>query len=271
LPAFNIDEVMIRALIVEDAPRLRSGIRLYLQDEQDVEIVGEAGDGPDAVEHINNLRPDLVFLDVQLPGFDGFEVLSRAHIDSRRCAIVFITAYADYALRAFECNAVSYLLKPFDGRRFAEVVDRARLFLKSSHEDGSRAPESSDVTPEAPAEELLGTQLNGHQQLTRILVRHADRFLLIKVEEIDWIAATGEYATVHTARGSWLLRTSLTELALRLDERQFARIHRGTIVNLDRVAEIQPRGHGDCDVRLQSGRILRLSRGYRDNVFPKDL
>jgi two-component system, LytTR family, response regulator len=262
---------MIRALIVEDAPRLRSGIRLYLQKEQDVEVVGEAGDGPDAVERINALRPDMVFLDVQLPGFDGFEVLSRANIDSRRCAIVFITAYADYALRAFDCNAVSYLLKPFDGRRFAEVVDRARLFLRSSEEDAASATESNGVVQEVPADGLLGAQLNGHQRLTRILVRHADRFLLIKVDEIDWIAATGEYATVHTARGSWLLRTSLTELTLRLDEHQFARIHRGTIVNLDRVAEIQPRGHGDCDVMLQGGRLLRMSRGYRDNVFPKGL
>jgi len=262
---------MIRALIVEDAPLLRSGIRLYLKDEQDIEVVGEACDGPDAVEHINALRPDLVFLDIQLPGFDGFEVLSRSQLDSSRCAVVFITAYADYALRAFDCNALSYLLKPFDQRRFAEVVQRGRLFLKSSGENCSAVAHPDELTHEAPAEDVVTAQFNGHQRLSRILVKHADRFLLVKVDEIDWIAATGEYATIHTARGSWLLRTSLTELALRLDERQFVRIHRGTIVNLDRVAEIQPRGHGDCDVRMQNGRLLRLSRSYRDGLFANNV
>jgi two-component system, LytTR family, response regulator len=259
---------MIRALIVEDAPLLRSGIRLYLKDQQDVEVVGEACDGPEAVERINALRPDMVFLDVQLPGFDGFEVLSRSHVDGQRCAIVFITAHADYALRAFDYNAVGYLLKPFDGRRFAQIIDRARVFLRSLEgQVPTTVMSSNGVTSDGPGDDVISTQLNGQQRLTRIPVRHAGRILLIKLDEIDYIAATGEYVTIHTSRGSWLLRTSLTELGLRLDDRQFARIHRGTIVNLDRVAEIQPRGHGDCDVRLQSGRVLRLSRGYRDSVF----
>jgi two-component system LytT family response regulator len=260
---------MMRALIVEDVPLVRKGIRLFLEDEKDVEVVGEACDGPEAVTQIQALRPDLLFLDVQMPGFDGFEVLERSK-GYTPGAVIFITAHADYALRAFENNAVSYLLKPIDRARFAEVVHRARLVLRPLSADAEAMQHSADRPGAVAAEDsVLSAQLDGDRRLTRLLVKHADRFLLVKTEEIDWIGATGEYATLYTARGSWLLRMSLSELAGRLDENQFTRIHRGTIVNLDRIREIQPRSHGDCDVLLENGSVLRLSRSYRDMVFAK--
>lgn len=260
---------MIRALIVEDVPLVRKGVRILLQTEKDIDVVGEACDGPDAVAQIEALRPDLVFLDVQMPGFDGFEVLERSQQGYPR-AVVFITAHAEYAMRAFDNNAVSYLLKPVDPGRFAEVVDRARLLLRD-HSNRSSSPARGFDGPVGghPEEGVVSAQMDVDRRLTRLLVKRADRFLLVKTHEIDWISATGEYATLHTKKGSWLLRMSLAELAARLDENQFTRIHRCTIVNLDRILEIQPRSHGDCDVVLEGGKVLRLSRSYRDFVFAR--
>ena len=259
---------MIRALIVEDAPLVRQGIRLFLESERDIEVVGEAVDGPDAVAQIGTHRPDLVFMDIQMPGFDGFDVLSRCQEANLR-AVIFITAHADYALRAFDNNAVSYLLKPIEPARFREVVDRARLLLRGPGQVGPEAHGPPTAMAPAGREAALSAQLDANKRLARVLVKHGERFLVIKTAEIDWITATGEYATLHTKKGNWLLRMSLSELAERLDESRFARIHRCTIVNLDRVIEVQPRSHGDCEVILDDGSALRLSRNYRDGVFPK--
>jgi two-component system, LytTR family, response regulator len=251
---------MIRALIVDDSPLARKGIRLFLEDEADIEVVGEAGDGPDAVAQIAAHLPDLVFMDIQMPGFDAFEVLERSRLKDLR-AVIFITAHADYALRAFDSDAVGYLLKPIDPARFRATVQRARLML--------RQPDAAETGAGKTLQVALSAQLDLGRRLSRVLVRHGGRFLLIKTEEIDWIEASGEYASLHTGRGTWLLRIPLSELAGRLDENQFARIHRCTIVNLDRVREIQPRSHGDCDVIMHDGNQLRLSRNYRESVFAR--
>lgn len=261
---------MIRALIVEDAPIVRKGLRLLLAEEKDIDVVGEACDGPDAVVQIRELQPELLFLDVRMPGFDGFEVLERSKQTCVR-ALIFITAHADYAMRAFEHDAVSYLLKPIDPARFREVVNRVRLLLR----EPTTATAGDSELPYAiasagmHADAMVGKELGNDRFMTRVIVKHGDRFLLVKTEEINYIAATGEYATLHTGRGSWLVRTPLSELEKSLNPALFARIHRGTIVNLDRVREIQPRSHGDCDVILQDGQQLRLSRSHRDNIFPK--
>jgi two-component system LytT family response regulator len=259
---------VIRALIVEDSPLARQGIRLYLREEQDVVVVGEAADGPEAVANILALRPDLVFLDVNMPGFGGFDVLKRTREANLR-AVIFVTAHADYALEAFNNDAVSYLLKPINPQRFAQAVQRARLLLRDTGgASGEAAAQARDV--EAPSERsggIVGAQLDASRHLTRLLVRHAERFLLLRTDEIHWISSANEYATLHTTRGDWLLRMPITELAARLDPGQFARIHRGTIVNLDRVREIQPRSHGDYDVVLEDGTELRLSRSYRAGIF----
>jgi two-component system, LytTR family, response regulator len=258
---------MIRALIVEDAPIVRKGIRLYLQEERDIEIVGEAGDGPDAVAHISAHRPDLVFLDIQMPGFDGFEVLERTS-DIHLGAVIFITAHADYAMRAFDANALSYLLKPINPARFREVVHRARLLLRDDRALEASHQRLIDSIPSSNTSTVSnGPGLDSRHRLSRLLVKQGDGFLLLKAEEINWISSTGEYARLHARKTSFMMRTPLSELADKLDDRQFARIHRCTIVNLDRVREIQPRSHGDCDVVLDDGTSLRLSRSYRDNLL----
>jgi two-component system LytT family response regulator len=264
---------MIRSLIVEDAPIVRRGIRLLLQEERDVEVVGEAGDGPAAVTQILALRPDLLFLDIQMPGFDGFEVLERTS-STHLCPVIFITAHADYALRAFDANALSYLLKPIDPLRFREIVQRARWLLGDERELEANHQRLDQVlwrpNPPPNAQPAVGREHN-ESRLSRLLVKQGDRYLLLKTEEIDWIASTGEYATLHARKTSFLIRTPLSELAEKLDKLHFARIHRSTIVNLDRVREIQPRSHGDCDVVLHDGTQLRLSRSFRDNVLAHGL
>jgi two-component system LytT family response regulator len=261
---------LIRGLIVEDAPIVRRGIRLLLQEERDVEVVGEAGDGPEAVTQIMELRPDLLFLDIQMPGFDGFEVLERTS-STHLCPVIFITAHADYALRAFDANALSYLLKPIDPSRFREIIQRARsLFgderaLEANHQCLDR------MLSKPPGAPTLSGREYCESPVSRLLVKQGDRFLLLKAEEIDWIASSGEYATLHARKTSFLVRVALSELAEKLDKHHFVRIHRSTIVNLDRVREIQPRSHGDCDVVLHDGTQLRLSRSFRDNVLAHGL
>lgn len=249
---------MIRALLIEDTPMARRGIRMFLQNEPDVEVVGEAVDGPDAVAKIRSLRPDLLFLDIQMPGFDGFEVLERVK-DLRVGAVIFITAHSDYALQAFHSDAVGYLLKPIEPKRFAAAVERARRLLKPPDQhSGGEAEESEGV---------VAGQLGTDRNLTRILIRHDERYLLLKVGEIQWVEAAGEYSKLKTSRGDWLVRVPISELTNRLPAGQFARIHRSTIVNLDQIREIHPRSHGDYDVVLQDGTELRLTRSYRANIF----
>jgi len=263
---------LIRSLIVEDAPIVRRGIRLLLQEERDVEVVGEAGDGPAAVTQIMELRPDLLFLDIQMPGFDGFEVLERTS-GTHLCPVIFITAHADYALRAFDANAVSYLLKPIEPSRFREVIQRARRLLGDERELEANHQRLDQMLwkSKPPGAPTPAGREHYEPRLSRLLVKQGDRFLLLKAEEIDWIASTGEYTTLHARKTSFLVRVALSELAEKLDKHHFARIHRSTIVNLDRVREIQPRSHGDCDVVLHDGTQLRLSRSFRDNVLAHGL
>ena len=263
---------MIRSLIIEDAPIVRRGIRLLLQGECDVEIVGEAGDGPEAVAQITELQPDLLFLDIQMPGFDGFEVLERTS-RTHPCPVIFITAHADYAMQAFDANALSYLLKPINPVRFREVLQRARVLLGNEHAlEANHANLGQLLHRPVPAgtQNLVGRE-SIEPPISRLVVKESDRFLLLKTEEIDWIGSTGEYATLHARKTTFLIRMALSELAEKLDKHRFARIHRSTIVNLDRVREIQPRSHGDCEVILHDGTLLRLSRSYRDNLLVRAL
>jgi two-component system LytT family response regulator len=258
---------MMRAVIIDDAPLTRQGIRMYLKNETDVEIVGEAADGPDAVSKILSLRPDLIFLDIQMPGFGGFDVLDRTR-GANIGAVIFITAHSDYALQAFANDAVSYLLKPIEPKRFAMAVDRARRYLQPrDRAPGEGAAVGESIIDQGVTEGVAGAQLDAGRSLARILIRHADRFLLVKAEEIRWISAAAEYATLHTERGDWLVRMSISDLASRLSSKQFARIHRSTIVNLDQIREIQPRSHGDYDVILHDNTELRLTRSYRASIF----
>jgi two-component system, LytTR family, response regulator len=251
---------MIRVLIADDEALARDGIRLRLRDAADVEIVGEAGDGPETAKRIKALKPDLLFLDIQMPGFDGFEVLRRVapvHLP----AVIFATAYDRYALQAFETHAVDYLLKPVGSARFAEALQWARHTL--GREEALAAAHRRTVgiiEPGSPSPSTGG-------YVRRLTVKDGRRFLLLKVEDVDWIEAALNYVELHSRGRSYLIRTTLTELYETLDPARFARIHRSTVVNLDRVKEITLGDGGDFVVWLQDGAGLRLSRGYRERLL----
>jgi two-component system, LytTR family, response regulator len=233
---------MIRALIVDDEPLARRGIRLRLAEHPDIEVAGEAEDGPAAVRMITALLPDLVFLDVQMPGMNGFDVLAEV-AEIHLPVIVFVTAYDQYAVNAFEVRALDYLLKPFTKDRFDEALRRARGELA----DGAR-----------PAAELLAT---------RLTVRKGDRYLLVKIDDVDWLEAAGNYVEVHARGAEYLIRATLASLEKRLDPQRFVRIHRSAIVNADRVAEIRSDAHGDFDVTLAGGKVLRMTRNFSERLM----
>ena len=263
---------VIRTLLVDDEPLARDGLRVRLGRESDIEIVGEASDGPTAVDAILALRPDLVFLDVQMPGFDGFDVVSRTagqHLPN----IVFVTAFDRYALRAFVVHALDYLLKPIAHRRLQEALRRVRTELDrdASVESAERLramleardAESIRTAPAAPQSEAsVGTP-----HAARFTVRDGERFVLLRTAELDWIEASANYLRFHVGAKVFQVRMTMAELERRLDPAQFSRIHRSTIVNLDRVREIKPEWHGEYQVVLTTGATLRLSRSYRDRLL----
>ena len=248
---------MIRTLIVDDEPLAREGLRVRLGLERDIDLIGEAADGPVAVEMIRKELPDLVLLDVQMPGMDGFEVLSRV-ADDCLPSIIFVTAHDRYALKAFEVHAVDYLLKPLDGGRLREAVDRVRRAVAM----GQSAPREGLVNLLAAQEKRPDP---GHAR--RWAVRENEHFVLLRAEEVDWIEAAANYVRFHARGKVFLLRGTMAALEETLDPRRFTRIHRSTIVNLDRVREIRPEWHGDYDVVLTTGDVLRLGRRYRDGLL----
>ncbi|MDX2262901.1 MAG: LytTR family DNA-binding domain-containing protein [Gemmatimonadales bacterium] len=241
----------LRVLIVDDEPHARARIRELLSRERDVTIVGDAGDGDDAVRQITLHRPSVVFLDVQLPARDGFAVLAALEVPPP--VVVFTTAYDSYALRAFDVHALDYLLKPFDRDRLAQSLDRARHAV-------ARLGGTTDSRLTALVEELRA----GTRYLTRIAVRIGGKIRIVNSAEIDSVEASGNYVRLHTKGGAHLLRETMQRVEGQLDPAQFARIHRSAIVNLDRIVELEPDFHGDYTVRLTDGRKLPLSRSYRD-------
>ena len=250
---------MIRTLLVDDEPLAREGLRVRLARESDVTIVGEAIDGVAAVEAILALTPDLLFLDVQMPGLGGFDVLERIS-ETHLPIVIFITAYDQYAIKAFDVHALDYLLKPFSDARFAESLERARRALGA---DGTRDADQRLAALLATRSTTVPTR----PYLSRLPVKDRDRYLLLRTEDIDWIEAAQNYVQIHARRGSFLVRGTMAELETQLDPARFARIHRSTLVNLDRIREIRPGWHGDFDVVLEDDTPLKLSRHYRDRVL----
>lgn len=246
----------IRTLIVDDEPLARQGLRVRLERESDVAIVGEAEDGPSAAQSILSLKPDLVFLDVQMPGCDGFEVISRVGREHLP-AVIFVTAYDQFALQAFAVHALDYLLKPLDPSRFRDALERARASL-------ARADEMSaeQVRALLDAREPVG---NGYP--VRFTVRDGERYVLLRTADVEWVESAANYLVLHTSSKSFQLRMTMNELERRLDPAQFARVHRSTLVNLDRIAVIEPEQHGEYQVVLKSGTRRRLSRSYRDRLL----
>jgi two-component system LytT family response regulator len=229
----------IRALVVDDEPLARSNLTVLLRLDPEIETVSECGSGTEAVSEIRNSKPDLVFLDVQMPECDGFDVLEMLGRDLPS-AVVFVTAYDQYALRAFEAGALDYLLKPFDNARFDRALSRAKE--KIAH---GRNPSST---------------------MDRLAVKSVGQVAFLKISEIDWIEAADYYSCLHLGPKTHLLRRSMSELEQELDQTIFCRIHRSTIVKLDRVCGLKLNENGEYDVLLDNGTRLRLSRRYRKQL-----
>jgi two-component system, LytTR family, response regulator len=241
----------IRVLVVDDEPLARSGIAALAARDPELDVVGECGDGRTAVAAIGELAPDLVLLDVQMPEMDGFGVLQTIGAE-RMPAVIFVTAYDQFAVRAFEVNALDYLLKPFDDERFMAAIARAKKVLSED--------DLGDLK-----ERLLGL-LGTRPYLTRLVVKNAGRVTFVRVEEIDWIEAADYYVRLHVARKSHLLRETMSALETQLDPTRFFRVHRSAIVNLDRLVEIQPYFHGEHVLVLADGSKLKLSRGRKEKL-----
>ena len=234
---------MIRVVIADDEPLARERVRELLAQREDVTIVAEARDGEEALRVIHETGPDLVLLDVQMPGLDGFEVLSELDPEQTP-AVVFITAFDEYAVRAFEVRALDYLVKPFHRARFHEAVDRAI----------ARRPSPPDLRS------LLAELRPSH--LTRFVVRSAEEIYFVRAAEVAWIESAGNYVRLHTPNGEHTVRTSLRELETRLDPAVFVRVHRSAVVNLDAIARLEPYFHGEYVITLRDGSRLTSSRSY---------
>ena len=251
---------MIGALIVDDEPLARERIRDLLAAESDIEVVGECGDGAGAVAAIESLSPQIVFLDIQMPEMSGFEVLEELGAD-RVPAVIFVTAYDQYALHAFDMHAIDYLLKPFDGERFSWALDRARRLIGA---------QSHGAVGEGDLAERLRSLLadvdRDRRYLKRLAVRSGGRVYFLQLDQIEWIEAAGNYARLHEGGRSHLVRTTLKRLVERLDPERFLRISRSAIVNLDFVRELQPWFRGGYVVVLQSGDKQRTGRKYQENM-----
>jgi two-component system LytT family response regulator len=245
----------IRTLIVDDEPLARERLAKLLEEEPDIELVGECANGREALDAIQSASPDLLFLDVQMPELDGFGVVAAVPTE-RMPAIVFVTAFDQFAVRAFEVNALDYLLKPFDRERFQVALRRAIEQIQR------RQPE--EITRRLS--DLLAGLKPESKPLERLAVKTEGRVLLIKVEDIDWIEAADNYVNVHAGSESHLHRETLTALEAKLPSNQFLRISRSTLVNVGRIKELQPMFHGDYVVILRDGAKLSLSRSYRERV-----
>jgi two-component system LytT family response regulator len=243
---------VIRVLIVDDEPLARTAIRNLFRGRVEFELVGEAEGGDEAVSAIRSLSPDLVFLDVQMPEVDGFSVLEALGPEGSP-EIIFVTAYDQYAVRAFDVHAVDYLLKPFDRERFETALDRAQHRLR----EGS----PSNL---GQFRALLRDARQDH--LGRLIVRTAGSVRFLPIGEIDWIEAQGNYVNVHSGGRSYLLREAIVSLEAKLDPLQFRRIHRSSIVNLASIRELRSTFHGGYQVILRDGTLLKLSSRYRANL-----
>jgi two-component system LytT family response regulator len=254
----------IRVVIVDDEPLARDGMRLLLGATPGVEVVGEAGDGASAIAMIGALGPDVVLLDVQMPGLNGFDVVEQVASDHLPL-IVFVTAYDEYALRAFQVHAFDYLLKPVNPMRLADAMARVRLDLARGGPGRERVMEVVDSVRLAQG----GQPMTRARYPVRFAVRDRDRYVLVRAADIDWVDAAANYVRLNTRGHGFLLRMTLAEMERRLDPAQFTRIHRSTIVNTARVREIKPDAHGDYEVLLLDGRTLRMSRSFRERLLGK--
>lgn len=243
---------MMRVVVIDDEPLARSGVAARLAEHDDVAVIGQYADANGAFEGIVKERPDLAFVDVQMPGINGLDLLAMLAADERPMAIM-LTAYDSFAIRAFELRAIDYLLKPIDDTRFAEALDRARQAMPYR-----RAAISAGA--------WLMPRLEGASLLERFTVRVGMKLILVNVSEVDWIEADGDYAVLHAGEETHLVREPLHRLARRLDPSQFVRAHRSAIVRIDRIAEVKYLANRDALLRLRDGTPLRASRTYIEGL-----
>ncbi len=245
----------IRTAIVDDEPLARRRIRNLLKEASDVEVIVECANGKEAIESLDESPPDLLFLDIQMPEIDGFDVLQTIGV-GRVPAVIFVTAYDQFALRAFEAHALDYLLKPFDDERFGAALGRARERI--------RQQQGSDLDRRLQA--LLENVRGDHGYLRRLVVPSGHRSIFVRTEHVDWIEAERNYIRLHAGGKAYLMRENLTRIASALDPAKFCRIHRSTIVNIDRIQSVESLLHGEYLVVLQDGTKLASGRSYRSSL-----
>jgi two-component system LytT family response regulator len=246
---------MIRTLIVDDVDLAREAIRIRLHENKDFEVVGEAASAPQALALIRKLEPDLIFLDVEMPGLDAFQLLNDLD-PGRAPEVIFVTAHDQYAVQAFNSSALHFLLKPINDSQFDEAIRRARDEIGESRaENELQEPGVAAAADDKP------------RYWSRLVIKDHDHFILLKTEEVHWIASATNYAEVHVGTRSYLLRIPISDLEARLDPGRFARISRSTIVSIEQVGEIKALWHGDFEVILKDGTSLRMSRRYRERLL----
>ena len=257
----------IRTILVDDEKLAIQGLQLRLEKFPDVEVIATCANGREAIRKIKTEKPDLVFLDIQMPGFDGFSVVNGV-MEIEPPLFVFVTAYEEHAIRAFEANAVNYLMKPVDEDKLADTIDRvrSRMTEKRSAEEAEKLKDVLvEVAPEAmeqmPAEEETAAR---YEKL--INVKDRGQIFRVDVDTIEHIEAAGDYMCIYTGDNSLILRETMKDLERRLDPRVFQRVHRSTIVNLDQVRQVKPHTNGECFLVLDSGAEVKVSRSYRDVV-----
>jgi two-component system LytT family response regulator len=244
---------MIRTLIVDDVELARESIRIRLEEHKDFEVVGEAANAQEALSLVHDLSPDLVFLDIEMPGSDAFQLLQDLE-PAQIPGLIFVTAHDQYAVQAFNSDALHYLLKPINDDQFEEAIRRARVEIEEE-KDGKRPSRG------------LRTAEHKSPYWSRLVIKDRDRFVLLKTDEIHWIGSASNYAEIHVGERSHLLRMPISDLELRLDPSRLARISRSTIVHVDQIRDIKTLWHGDFEVVLKDGTALRMSRRYRNRLL----
>lgn len=260
----------LRALIVDDEELARRGLEIRLQAVPDITVCGHSRNGREALAAVAEQRPDIVFLDIQMPGMDGFEVL-RQMAGPDMPVVIFVTAYAEYAIRAFEANALDYLLKPIDELRLGSALDRAREQVDVRHAKAHRTRLLKlicDLSGEELSLEqaLAGRTHEARQHPQRLAIKDGKETICVDVSEIRWIDAAGDYLCVHTPQQTHVLRGTMKKLEQVLDPEQFVRVHRSTIVNGHRIRRMRSHTNGEYFLTLDCGKELKLSRGYKKNI-----
>ncbi|WP_308911690.1 LytR/AlgR family response regulator transcription factor [Pseudokordiimonas caeni] len=261
----------IRTLLVDDEPLAVRGLKIRLEPYEDIEIVGSAANGRDAVKQIKELKPDLVFLDIQMPGFDGFAVMRSLIGETEMPIVIFVTAFDQYALEAFKAHALDYLMKPVEEERLAEAIVRVReaLAQRLAVEQTAKLMELLDNMDNPPKEALTAileapVETRDDRFDPHLRIKDRGHITIVPVSEVDYIDAAGDYMCIHVGEKTHILREKMKQMERRLDPKIFQRIHRSTIVNLERVKEVRPHSNGECFLTLLSGKELKVSRSYKD-------